>query len=136
MTGLQLVKLYLLTVPVFFAVDLLWLGVLAKDFYRSNLGHLLSPTVSWPAAIVFYLLFIAGILYFAVVPALAEGSLGRAVRDGLLFGLFTYVTYELTNMATLPAWPLKMVLVDTAWGMALSATVAAASYGIGRWLLA
>jgi uncharacterized membrane protein len=135
MTNFFVIKLYVLTVPVFFAVDLLWLGVLARDFYRSNLGHLLSPTVNWPAAIVFYLLFIAGILYFAVLPALAEGSLGRAVLNGLLFGFFTYMTYELTNLATLPSWPLKVVLVDIAWGMALSATVAAASYGIGRWLV-
>ena len=135
MTTLQWIKLYLLTVPVFFAVDLLWLGVLARDFYRSNLGHLLSPTVNWPAAVVFYLLFIAGILYFAVVPALAAGSLRRAVLNGLLFGFFTYMTYELTNLATLPRWPLKVVLVDSAWGMALSATVAAASYGVGRWLV-
>jgi uncharacterized membrane protein len=135
MTNFFVIKLYVLTVPVFFAVDLLWLGVLAREFYRSNLGHLLSPTVNWPAAIVFYLLFIAGILYFAVLPALAEGSLGRAVLNGLLFGFFTYMTYELTNLATLPSWPLKVVLVDIAWGMALSATVAAASYGIGRWLV-
>jgi uncharacterized membrane protein len=135
MTTLNLIKLYLITVPVFFAVDLLWLGVLARDFYRSNLGHLLSPTVNWPAALVFYLLFIAGILYFAVVPALDEGALGRAVRNGLLFGFFTYMTYELTNLATLPSWPIKVVLVDIAWGMALSATVAATSYGIGRWLV-
>ena len=134
MTTLNLIKLYLITVPVFFAVDLLWLGVLARDFYRSNLGHLLSPTVNWPAALVFYLLFIAGILYFAVVPALDEGALGRAVRNGLLFGFFTYMTYELTNLATLPSWPIKVVLVDIAWGMALTATVAAASYGTGRWL--
>jgi uncharacterized membrane protein len=135
MTTLNLIKLYLITVPVFFAVDLLWLGVLARDFYRSNLGHLLSPTVNWPAALVFYLLFIAGILYFAVVPALDEGALGRAVRNGLLFGFFTYMTYELTNLATLPSWPIKVVLVDIAWGMALSTTVAATSYGIGRWLV-
>lgn len=135
MTRLHLIKLYLLTVPVFLAVDLLWLGVLARDFYRSGLGHLLSPTVNWPAAIVFYLLFIAGILYYAVLPALAEGSLGRAVLNGLLFGFFTYMTYELTNLATLPSWPLKVVLVDIAWGMTLSATVAAASFGLGRWLL-
>ncbi len=136
MTTLHLIKLYLITVPVFFALDLLWLGVLARNFYRSNLGHLLSPTVNWPAALVFYLLFIAGILYFAVVPALDEGALGRAVRNGLLFGFFTYMTYELTNLATLPSWPIKVVLVDIAWGIALSATVAAVSYRLGRWLLA
>lgn len=135
MTPLTLLKLYLLTVPVFLLVDLVWLGIVARGFYRTGLGHLLSPTVNWPAAIVFYLLFIAGILYFAVVPALTADSLGRAVLNGLLFGFFTYMTYELTNLATLPSWPLKVVLVDIAWGMALSATVAAASYRLGQWLL-
>ncbi len=134
MTAIAYLKLYLLTVPVFFAVDLLWLGVLARDFYRDSLGHLLSPAVYWPAAIVFYLLYILGILYFAVAPALAQGSLWRAIINGLLFGFFTYVTYELTNLATLPDWPMKVVLVDTAWGMALCTSVAGLSYGIGRWL--
>jgi uncharacterized membrane protein len=134
MTAVAYVKLYLLTVPVFFALDLIWLGVLAKDFYRDNLGHLLSPAVNWPAAIVFYLLFIVGVIYFAVAPALAQGSLWRAIFNGLLFGFFTYMTYELTNLATLPDWPLRVVWIDTAWGMALCASVAALSYLIGRWL--
>ncbi len=135
MTPAILIKLYLLTVPVFFAIDLLWLGVVARGFYRDNLGHLLSPGVNWAAAVVFYLIFIGGILYFAVVPALAEGSPWRALINGALFGFFTYMTYELTNMATLPDWPLKVVLVDTAWGVTLCASVAIASYRIGRWLV-
>jgi uncharacterized membrane protein len=134
MTPLSLIKLYLLTVPVFFAVDLLWLGVIARGFYRDNLGHLLSPAVNWPAALIFYLLFIGGILYFAVLPALAEGSLRRALVNGALFGFFTYMTYELTNLATLPDWPLRVVLVDIAWGVTLCASVAVGSYLIGRWL--
>ncbi len=132
MTTLKYLKLYLLTVPVFLAVDLVWLGVISKDFYRENLGYLLSPAVNWPAAIVFYLLFIVGILYFAVVPALARGSLWRAVLNGGLFGFFTYMTYELTNMATLPNWPLNVVLIDTAWGVTLCAVVSGASYLVGR----
>ncbi len=127
-------KLYLLTVPVFFAIDLIWLGVLAKDLYRDNLGHLLAPDVNWAAALGFYLIYIAGILYFAVVPALAENSLARAVVNGALFGFFTYITYELTNMATLPNWPFKIVLIDTLWGITLCASVAAGAYLIGRWL--
>jgi uncharacterized membrane protein len=126
------VKLYLLTVPVFFVIDLLWLGVIASDFYRSELGHLLSDTVLWPAAIAFYLLFIGGILYFAVVPALTAGSWLRALTNGALFGFFTYITYELTNLATLPDWPLRVVLVDTLWGVALSSSVATLSFLIGR----
>ena len=135
MTTTQIVKLYLCTLPVFAAVDLLWIGVLARNLYKENIGHLLSPTVNWTAAAAFYLLYIAGILYFAVMPALAEGSVRRALINGALFGFFTYITYELTNMATLPAWPLKVVLLDTLWGVVLCATVATASTLIGRWLV-
>jgi uncharacterized membrane protein len=135
LTTAQLVKLYLLTLPVFAAVDLVWIGVLARNLYKDNLGHLLSPTVNWTAAGAFYLLYIAGILYFAVVPALAAGTLSRALINGALFGFFTYITYELTNMATLPAWPIKVVLLDTMWGVVLCATVATVSTLIGRWLV-
>jgi uncharacterized membrane protein len=134
MTLLSIAKLYLLTVPVFFAIDLLWLGVLARGFYRDNLAHLLSPVVNWPAAVVFYLFFIAGILYFAVLPALAEGSVQRALLNGALFGFFTYMTYDLTNLATLPSWPVKVVVVDILWGTVLCAAVAVSGFYIGRWL--
>lgn len=132
MTLANSIKLYLLTVPVFFAIDLLWLGVIASDFYQTELDHLLSDEVLWPAALVFYLLFIGGILYFAVVPAIARGSWGLALKNGALFGFFTYITYELTNLATLPDWPLRVVLVDTLWGVVLSASVATLSYLMGR----
>ena len=127
-------KLYLLTVPVFFAIDILWLAYAARSFYRNNLGHLLSPVVNWPAAIVFYLLFIAGILIFAVVPALRSGSLGKAMLWGALFGFFTYATYDLTNMATLRGWPLKVVVVDILWGVLLCSSVATISTLLGRWI--
>jgi uncharacterized membrane protein len=134
MTALLYAKLYLAMVPVFLAIDLLWLGVIAKTFYREQLAHVLSPTVQWSAALSFYLIYIAGILYFAVAPALAEGALGRALLNGALFGFFTYITYELTNMATLPAWPLRVVIVDTLWGIALCTSVAAIGFMIGVWL--
>jgi uncharacterized membrane protein len=127
-------KLYLLTVPVFFAIDLVWLGVVARDFYRSNLGHVVSPQVNWWPALVFYLLYIVGILIFAVVPALGQASVRKAILYGALFGFFTYMTYELTNMATIADWPLKVVVIDICWGVVLSASVATASYFIGRWL--
>lgn len=125
-------KLYLLTVPVFFAVDLLWLGVLARDFYQHNLDHLLSATVNWPAAFLFYFMYIAGIILFSVRPGLAARSLFKAMLWGALFGFFTYATYDLTNLATLRDWPLKVVMVDIAWGTLLCALVATASYLIGR----
>ncbi len=123
-------KLYLALVPVFFLVDLLWLGVVAADFYQTQIGHLLSPRVDWLAAVVFYLLFIAGIQYFALRPGLAAGRVRVAALNGALFGFFTYMTYELTNRATLPDWPLVLVLVDIAWGMVLCTLVAS----IGCWL--
>jgi uncharacterized membrane protein len=122
--------LYLLTVPVFFAMDMLWLGWLAADFYQHQIGHLLAEP-NWMAAVAFYLLYIVGILGFAVLPGLARGSLMQALRLAAAFGFFTYVTYELTNMATLPDWPLRLVVVDTLWGMTLCVSVTAISYRLG-----
>lgn len=127
-------KLYLLTVPVFFAIDMLWLGVIAKNLYQENLSHLLSPDVNWPAAMLFYLIYIGGILLFAVRPALAEDSVALALAWGAAFGFFTYATYDLTNLATLRDWPLKIVVLDIAWGTLLCASVATCSLLIGRWL--
>jgi len=127
-------KLYALTVPVFFAVDMIWLGFVAKTFYRNNLGFILSPEVNWPAAVSFYLIYIVGILVFAVVPALEKESLGKALLWGGLYGFFTYATYDLTNMATIKNWPLKVVMVDILWGVFLCSTVASISFLIGKWL--
>lgn len=134
MTNLFYLKLYLLTVPVFFVIDLLWLGGVAKNLYQNNLAHLLSPTVNWPAAFTFYLLYIAGIILFAVRPALIDQSLGTAAVWGALFGFFTYMTYDLTNLATLKNWPIKIVVIDIVWGTLLCTLVATISYLIGRWL--
>lgn len=127
-------KLYLLTIPVFFAIDLLWLGVVAKNFYQNHLAHLLSPTVNWPAALLFYFMYIVGIILFAVKPGLDAGSLAKAAIWGALFGFFTYATYDLTNLATLREWPIKVVIVDIAWGTLLCTLVASGSYLLGRWL--
>ena len=127
-------KLYALTVPVFFAVDIIWLGFVAKKFYRNNLGFILSPDVKWSAAISFYLLYIVGILIFAVVPALEKDSLGKALLWGSLYGFFTYATYDLTNMATIKNWPLKVVMVDILWGVFLCSMVASISFLIAKWL--
>jgi uncharacterized membrane protein len=134
MSLLFYLKLYILTVPVFFAIDMIWLAYAARGFYSTNLGHLLSQQVNWPAAVTFYLIFIAGILLFAVIPALESGSLQKAVLWGALFGFFTYSTYDLTNMATLKDWPLKVAVADILWGIILCSTVAAISTLIGRWL--
>ncbi|MGD8494521.1 MAG: DUF2177 family protein [Desulfobacterales bacterium] len=135
MNALFYLKLYALTVPVFFIIDLIWLGVIAKGFYQKNLSFILSPQVNWPAAILFYLLYIAGILIFAIVPAVTRDSWQYAMLYGALFGFFTYMTYELTNLALLKDWPLNIVVVDIIWGVVLCTAVATLSFIIARWLL-
>lgn len=127
-------KLYLLTVPVFFLIDMLWLGVIAKGFYREKLNAFLSPTVNWPAAIIFYLLFIIGIIFFAVLPGREKDSLFITALYGALFGFFTYATYDLTNLATLKNWPLSVVVVDILWGAVLCSVVASVSFLISKWI--
>lgn len=127
-------KLYILTVPVFFIIDLLWLGVVAKNFYRKNLGYILSPNVNWTAAIIFYLIYIVGILIFAVIPGVSKDSMRHAAVWGGLFGFFTYTTYELTNLALLKDWPMNIVIIDIIWGVILCSLVSIVSFYIGKWL--
>ncbi|MDO8837123.1 MAG: DUF2177 family protein [Vicinamibacterales bacterium] len=133
LTRLSLV--YAITLPIFFAIDLVWLGVVAKGFYRQQIGHLLSDQVNWGAAVLFYLVFIAGIVLFAVKPALEAQNAMRALAYGALFGFFTYATYDLTNQATMRDWPVLVTVVDLAWGAALSASVAYLSYQVSSRLL-
>ena len=126
------IPLYLATVAVFFLVDLVWLGVVARGFYRDQLGSLMADDIRWPVAIAFYLLWIVGLLVFVVLPALEARDLGRAVLLGLAFGFFTYATYDLSNLATLRDWPVALTVVDIAWGTVLGGLVATASFLIGR----
>jgi uncharacterized membrane protein len=128
-------KLYALTVPVFFIIDLIWLGIVAKGFYQKNLKYILSPNVNWTAAIIFYLMYIAGILIFAVLPGVAKDSVRHAALWGALFGFFTYATYDLTNLALLKDWPLNIVVVDIFWGIVLCTVVATLSFYIAKWLI-
>jgi len=121
--------LYVISVPIFFLIDMIWLGVIAKDFYRSRLGHLMGD-INWTAAIIFYLIFLLGLTYFAMYPAVAKGSFLAAVTLGALFGFFTYATYDLTNLATLKDWPLSVVIVDIIWGTILGMAVAGGTYYI------
>ena len=125
------IKLYLLTIPVFFAIDLIWLGVIAKDLYRKHIGHLMADKVKWGPALAFYLMYIAGILYFVVVPALNENSWQNALFDGAALGFLTYATYDFTNWATLKKWPAIVVILDVLWGTFLVGTVSVAAYFIG-----
>jgi len=131
----QMVILYLITLAVFFLIDMVWLGVVAKGFYRRHLGTMLSPKVNWGAAILFYLLFIAGLLIFVIRPAFAQGTVLPALLLGALFGLISYATYDLSNLATLRDWPLIVTVVDLVWGTTLGGLVSLISTLLGRWLL-
>lgn len=131
-----LLKAYLLTTIVFFAIDILWLGVIAKNLYNKYLRKLLAPKVNWTAAIIFYLLFIVGIFYFAIVPSVEAASLEAALVKGALFGFFTYATYDLTNLATLRGWPIRIVFIDIIWGSILTASVSVSGFYIMNWLMA
>lgn len=128
------IKLYFATLIAFFAIDMVWLGLVARKFYLKQLGFLLSPNTNWVAAMIFYLLFIAGILVFVVLPGLQDNSLKTTILRAALFGLVTYATYDLTNLATVKDWPLLLTIVDLAWGTVLSIAVSCVGFLAGKWL--
>lgn len=128
----MLIKLYLLALPVFFAIDMLWLGIVAKEFYRSQIGALMKSDVNWVAAIIFYLIFIAGLVVFVIAPALEKGSWIHALAFGALFGFVCYTTYDLTNLAVAKDWPVLVTIVDMAWGAILAASVSTITYFIAH----
>jgi uncharacterized membrane protein len=129
----KLIISYLLTFAVFLAIDMAWLGFIAKDLYRKHLGKFLTDDVNWVAAIVFYILFVIGIFIFAIMPAVEKNSLNSAILLGALFGFFTYATYDLTNLATLKNWPLNIVFIDILWGSVLTGIVSTAGFYIVRY---
>jgi uncharacterized membrane protein len=131
---LYYLKLYFALLVVFFAVDMIWLGLIASSFYKKHLGYLMAPEVNWPAAIIFYLLFILGIMVFVVIPGVKENSLPDTLIRAALFGLITYATYDLTNLATIRDWPLIVTIVDLIWGTVLSTLVSTAGYFIAKWI--
>jgi uncharacterized membrane protein len=123
-----LLKAYAACVVVFLALDLTWLGLVAKGFYAEQMGHLVRPDVRWGAAILFYLIYVAAIVVLCVVPAVEKQSLARAVSLGAVFGLAAYAAFDLTSLALLKDFPAKVVWVDLTWGTVLTAAVAAAGY--------
>ena len=116
----------------FLAVDMLWLGVIAKNIYKDQIGFLMKTTPNWVAAIIFYLLFIVGIMIFAVIPGVEKNSLQYTLLYGGLFGFFTYMTYELTNYAVIKDWPFAIVPIDITWGVVLALLVSLVGFFVGK----
>lgn len=118
----QFVRLYLVSLPIFLTLDAFWLGLVASNFYRSEIGPILE--FDWLAALVFYLVFLVGLTIFATLPGIVNKDWQSGFVLGALFGFFTYATYDLTNLATLQNWSLKLVVVDVVWGTFICAATA------------
>ncbi len=124
------IKLYFIALPVFLAIDMVWLILVAKNFYAKHIGYLMAKNPNLLAALIFYLIFIAGLIFFVITPALDKKMWIHALLAGAFFGLVTYATYDLTNLATVKDWPLIITFVDLIWGMVLSAAVSVITYFI------
>ena len=124
------IKTFFIALPVFLVIDMVWLGLIAKNFYREQIGALMKASPNWSAAFIFYALFIVGLTLFVIEPALNKGSWVNALLFGALFGLITYATYDLTNLATLKNWPLTLTIVDLIWGATIAGSVSVITYFI------
>ncbi|MFZ5565075.1 MAG: DUF2177 family protein [Thermodesulfobacteriota bacterium] len=134
MSAAKLLVVYGGMLASFLVIDLVWLGVVARSMYQKHLGYLMAPQVNWGAAIVFYLIFVFGLFFFAVLPGIESRALAKTLVSGCLFGLICYATYDLTNLATVRQWPLTITLIDMAWGAVLSTCVTATGFSLGKWL--
>jgi len=125
-------KLYLIALPILVVLDMAWLGLVAKNFYAKHIGFLLRPDFNLLPGVIFYLLYLVGLVFFVIMPAVSKGSWVYALLIGALFGLIAYSTYDLTNQATLKNWPLVVTIVDLAWGMMAASFVSVISYFIAK----
>ncbi len=129
---MHFIKIYLVSLAIFFAIDLVWLGLIAKNLYKEQIGHLMAQEIKWSAALIFYFLYLFGLMFFAIWPALKDNNWSQALFYGSLFGLISYATYDLTNLATLTRWPIKIVIYDLIWGCFLSGTVSLLTFWIAK----
>lgn len=124
------VKIYLGMAVAFLALDSVWLGLVAKSFYKKHIGHLMAAKPDFIAAGIFYFIFLFGMLMLVVLPAAKAHSLPQALWSGALFGFVCYATYDLTSQAVLKKWSVKVTVADLLWGTFVSAVVALLGYWI------
>ncbi len=132
---MALAGVYVITLLAFLAIDAVMLYFVMYPLFLRHVGPLLAEDMRLAVAAVFYLFYVVGVLYFAVMPGLRAESLGLAAFNGALLGLVAYGTYEFTNMATLRGWAWQMLVTDTLWGGVLTAATAVIGYFAARWLL-
>ena len=128
----KMIKIYFLALFCFFVIDMIWLVGIAKNFYRDQIGFLMTDQINWWAAGIFYLLFIAALLHFVILPY--QNDWKMAVLQGALFGFITYATYDLTNLATLKNWPILVTIVDLCWGTFLCAAITGGTLFLARFI--
>ena len=126
------IKTFLVAFAVFLGIDMLWLTVIASKFYKSQIGHLMADKAKLLPAAIFYVIFIAAMVYFVIIPALEHQNMTQLLLSAAIFGFATYATYDLTNMATLKDWPLLVTVVDLAWGTFISLAVSLITYLIRK----
>lgn len=119
---------YLGSGVVMAVLDAVWLTTVGPRLYRPAIGELLAPQPNLRVAVLFYLIYVGGIVFLAVTPALRDGSALRAAVSGAVLGLVAYATYDLTNQATLRVWPAHLTLIDLAWGTCVTAAAALGGY--------
>ena len=132
---MNVVVAYVLTLVAFAIIDTAWLGTMGDRVYRPLIGSMLADQFRLVPAIAFYALYAAGLTLFAVMPGLAEGGWKKALLWGGLFGLFAYGTYDLTNLATLKTWSVKLTVIDMAWGVCVSAGASAVACAVAMRVL-
>lgn len=123
-----MIRRYVITFFLFLLIDMIWLLLVAPKLYQSQIGHLMAEKVNFVAAGIFYLLYIVALLVFVINPSVAGQDVVKAIFLGALLGLVMYGTYDLTNLATLKEWPIKITVIDLIWGSFItSATCGAAT---------
>jgi uncharacterized membrane protein len=125
---MQTIYLYLITFPILVLIDLAWVGGIAKNYYKGQLGAMLTSSPVWWAIVLFYLMYVAGLVYFVIAPGVGQHALMRTVFSGAFFGLIAYGTYDLTNLALTANWPVLMSFVDMAWGAFAGGLVSLLAY--------
>ncbi len=125
---MDFVKMYIIAFIIFLAIDAIWLGLVAPKFYKAQIGHLMAERPNLIAALIFYLIFIVGVVYFVIQPGVESQNIGKVLLSGALFGFMTYATYDLTNLATLKDWPITVTIVDLIWGTSLSTLIGLFTY--------
>lgn len=127
---MEVIRNYFITFGIYLVIEMLWLTVIAKNLYEKYIGHLMAAKPNLIVSLIYFIIVIAGLIFFAINPALEKSSIKYAFLAGAIFGLMSYTTYSMTNLATLKDWPVVITIVDVMWGTILNSLTAGLSFYI------